>query len=236
MIELHKQVLHSLTDWGTVGEISGVRLVDCDLFNCLLSVSDDVTCRTWVRNVEVRHCREHSCRIGPAILEDVHIEDLDTSDLLILWGTLFRRVTMSGPMGRIKLNTAITTLVDQQLREKQQAFDDARCEFYAQTDWALDIREAKFGAETIIQGIPSRLVRRNPASQLVITRERALDASWRGRVSASSKLWPFVVDLFLADGDEDRVLIAPLAGPKKKRNRLLKELDELRESGVAVPD
>ena len=45
-----------------------------------------------------------------------------------------------------------------------------------------------------------------------------------------------MIDLFLSDGDEDMVLVAPLGAPKKKRDTLLGQLHELRDVGVALPD
>jgi hypothetical protein len=149
---------------------------------------------------------------------------------------LFRHVTLSGQIGSFRLNTVITSIVDDELREIQRTFDQSRREFYAETDWALDIRDAKFVTAFSLDGIPSRLVRRNSESQVVVTRERALDPAWRERLSPSNTLWPYMVDQVLLGSDEDRVLVAPMGAPKKKRDALLRELDELRESGVVVPD
>jgi hypothetical protein len=83
-----------------------------------------------------------------------------------------------------------------------------------------------------INGIPAKLIRRDPNTQMVVTRERALNQEWRSRVGTENKHWPFAIDMFLATGEADRVLVAPLAGPKKQADKLLSELNELRDLGV----
>lgn len=233
MIEYADQSFYSLFDRGTVGEISGIRCTNCEFSHCGLSITTDISRRTIVRNVELAGCRVNGCYVRTAILEDVEISDLRTNDLLLLWGTLFRHVKLSGRIGRIKINIAVDS-GDRSIAT-QSPFDEFRARYYSLTDWALDIRYARF-KEFEFRGIPANLVRRDPESQVVITRDRALEPSWRDRISPTNKLWPFMIDLFLSDGDTDRVLVAPLDAPKRERDLLLKQLEELRVAGVAAPD
>ena len=58
------------------------------------------------------------------------------------------------------------------------------------------------------------------------------EQEWRSRVSAENKHWPFVIKMFLATGEADHVLVAPLVGPKKQTDKLLADLKELRNLGV----
>jgi hypothetical protein len=233
MIEYIDRRFDSLFDRGSTGVISEVRCVNCEFSHSGLSLTSKLEQRTVVRSVDLFKCRINGCEIGPAVLEDVTISDLQTNDLLILWGTLFRRVRLSGKIGRIKINKNIDAI--DRSPKTQGPFDEFRKKFYSETDWALDIRDAKF-KEFELRGIPSSLIRRDPESQVVITRERALESTWREQLSSTNKFWPFVVDMFLSDGDSDRVLIAPLDAPKKKRDLLLTQLNELRIVGVALPD
>lgn len=233
MIELLNQTFESRFDRGNVGVIENIRCVNCDFTHCGLSLTKEIQRLTIVRNVEFSRCKANGCYVGPAILEDVVISDLQTNDLLILWGTLFRRVKLSGRIGKAKVNTLVSPI--DHSAEDQKPFDDYRKQFYSDTDWALDIRDAKF-KEFEFWGIPARLIRRHAESQVVVTRDRALNPSWRQQLSPANKLWPFMIDLFLSDGDEDCVLIAPLDAPKPKRDRLLQQLNELRAAGVAAPD
>ena len=205
----------------------------CEFTNCALSLTTDVNKRSMVRDILVKECSANGCTVGPAIFHNVTVETLRTNDLLIVWGALFSHVKLVGEIGKLKLNTYVHH-VDRR-PEIQKPFDDAREKFYASTDWALDISEARF-REFEFRGIPARLVRRDPSSQVVVTRERAMRHGWRERLSASNTLWPFMIQLFLKDGDADMVLVAPLAAAKAKRDVLLAGLRELRELGVAEPD
>jgi hypothetical protein len=233
MIEFVDQTFGSKFDRGTAGVIENIRCRNCEFAHCGLSLTKEIQRRTTVRNSEFIRCRVNGCDVGPAIIEDVLISDLQTNDLFILWGTLFRRVKLSGRIGKMKINPSVDAI--DRSAATQSPFDEHRTRFYSETDWALDIRDARFRLFDL-RGIPARLIRRNSESQVVITRERALDPAWRQRLSPSNELWPFMIDMFLADGEEDRVFVAPLDAPKPKRDLLLQQLDELRAAGVAAPD
>ena len=66
---------------------------------------------------------------------------------------------------------------------------------------------------------------------MVVTRKQALSSGWREKLSPWNDYWPMIIDLFLEDGFEDTVLVAP----KRKKNftRLRDGLMELRDLGVA---
>jgi len=213
--------------------LEGMQFTNCTFDNCALSLTKSPNLRSTVRNVQVVNCVTVNCGVGPAVFEDVVVDGLDTNDLLILWSPLFKHVTLRGKIGKIKINTA-AHFVDRSL-EVQRPFDQARVRFYKSVDWALDISEAEFG-EFDMHGVPSRLVRRDPATQVVVTRERALQSGWRDRLSAANTHWPFVIDLFLEDGEPDIVLVAPKRKRKRDFTRLLDGLIELRQVGVAEPD
>ena len=139
-------------------------------------------------------------------------------------------------MGKMKINaTADPSTFG---NDKQKPFDDFRDRFYAGVEWTLDISEARF-KEFDVRGVPGRLIRRDPESQILVTRERALEMAtpgWEKKLDPSNKLWPFVINLFLSDGYADTVLVAPLGAAKAKRNLLLKGLRELRMIGLAESD
>lgn len=233
MIEYENRVFHSLFDRGEGATVHDLRLVNCNFVWCGLSLTRQIEQRATVRHVELVNCRANECGIGPAILEDVIVNNLQIDDLLILWGTLFHRVTIRGRIGKIKINQEVHAT---DWSEATQApFDRFRGEFYDSIDWALDICGARF-KEFGIRGVPAGLIRRDPESQVVVTRERALQRDWRDRLSKDNRLWPFAIDMFLSDGDEDVVLVAPLDAPKRKRDTLLRQLQELRDVGVALLD
>lgn len=189
-----------------------------------------------VRRVELLDCAINGCSTGPLIASDIRISNLKTSDLLILWSPYLDRVVLSGEIGKMKVNA--TADPSTHGNPKQKPFDDYRKQFYSSVEWALDISKARF-KEFDVRGVPGRLIRRDPESQVLITRERALQVAtpgWEKQLDPSNKLWPFMVSLFLGDGDPDTVFVAPLGAAKAKRDPLLKGLQELRRIGLAEPD
>lgn len=208
----------------------------CLFENCALSLTQDISRMSEVRRVELVDCAVNGCSTGPLIASEIRISNLKTSELLILWSPYLDRVELSGEIGKMKVNVA----ADPSTRGKptQKIFDEFREDFYSSVEWALDISKARF-KEFDIRGVPGRLIRRDPESQVLITRDRALQVAtpgWERQLDPSNKLWPFMVSLFLGDGDADAVFVAPLGAAKAKRDPLLKGLQELRRIGLAEPE
>ena len=65
---------------------------------------------------------------------------------------------------------------------RRAAYDSARAAFYESVDWALDLSAADFGGETSIDGIPLRLVRRDPETQVIVAADRLTTVDWRSAV------------------------------------------------------
>jgi hypothetical protein len=233
MIKYKQTTFDSLCDRGEALKIESMRFEECIFSSCFLSLTTDLRRRSRAKNIEIFNCSANGCDVGPAILEDVTVDGLATNDLLIIWGALFNRVRLSEAIGKVKINHYIDA-VDRRA-STQGPFDKYRHQFYSSIDWALDISKARF-KEFDVRGIPARLIRRDAETQVVITRERALKPGWREGMSSSNTLWPFMIRLFLSDGDPDMVLVAPLGAAKKKRDELIRGLHELRELGVAEPN
>jgi len=229
MTEFRNQIFHSLFDRGGALSISSIACYECEFSNCTLSLTKEISKRSVVSDVRLKNCTVGASDIGPAVLRRVHIDGLITDSLFIIWGAVFDQVVFSGKVGKIKINSHVHH-VDQS-EALQRPFDEFRQSFYEKADWAIDISKAKFRLLEI-RGIPARLIRRDPSSQMVVTRERALNPDWRSRISPGNTHWPFSIDMFLATGENDRVLVAPLTGPKKQTEKLLRELYELRDLGV----
>jgi hypothetical protein len=232
MIEFKNKAFDSLFDRGDALTLQSMRFEGCSFSNCALALTKSIERRSEVRDIELVNCSAVDCDIGPAVLRDVRVDGLLTNDLLIVWGAVFSHVTLSGQIGKLKINHWVHH-VDRS-PEVQGPFDAYREEFYRATDWALDISGARF-KEFEVRGVPARLVRIDPETQAIVTRERALSPGWRERLSPSNTLWPFMIKLFLSDGDPDMVLAVPLGAAKSKRDALLKDLRELRTLGVAEP-
>lgn len=216
--------------------LEDMRFEGCKFTNCALSLTTEIDRMTTVRNVALEDCSANGCHIGPMILSNVSIHNLKTNDLLIIWSPYLDRVILSGEIGKMKINATAHPSTFRNL--KQKPFDDYRKEFYASVDWALDISKARF-KEFDLESVPASLVKRDPDSQVVVTRERALQVAasgWEKRLDPSVNLWPFVINQFLADGHPDIVLVAPLGAAKAKRDPLLRGLRQLREIGLAESD
>ena len=93
----------------------------------------------------------------------------------------------------------------------------------------LDISQAQF-REIDIRGIPAHLIRLDPLSQIVITREKALTNIWR-QIDLSKTYWPTAIEFFLKRGDENVVLVAPKNHPKYEV--YLEGIKTLQQAGLA---
>jgi hypothetical protein len=239
MRQFEDESFHQLYDRGDQLLLENMRFKNCEFVRCAISLTEKFGRMSTVRNVELLDCALINCQTGPTIFSDVTITNLKTSDLLILWCPYLDKVTLSGEIGKLKVNAAAdTSTVGPANYYKQKPFDDYRDKFYANVDWALDISKARF-KELDLESVPARLVRRDPESQAIVTREKALQFAkegWRKLLPPECKHWAIVVDMFLSDGEEDIVLVAPLGAAKAKRDPLLKGLQEFRRIGLAEPD
>lgn len=239
MREFKNESFYQLYDRGDRLLLEDMKFENCTFTRCAISLTEQFGRMSTVRNVELHDCAFMNCQTGPTILSNVTITSLRTIDLFIVWCPYLDRVKLSGEIGKMKVNAeADTSTYGPSNYAKQKPFDDYRDQFYAGVEWALDISEARF-KEFDIRGVPGRLIRRDPESQVLITRERALQVAtpgWEKQLDPANKLWPFMINLFLSDGDADTVLAAPLATAKAKRDPLLRGLQELRRIGLAEPD
>ena len=234
--EFKDESFYKLADRGGKLLLENMKFERCEFTSCIISLTADVDRMSTVRNVTLDDCYANGCLTGPMILSNVTINNLKTNDLLLVWSPYFDRVTLSGEIGKMKINR--TAAPSTHNKPTQKPFEDFRNQFYANVEWALDISKARF-KEFDLESVPAHLVRRDPESQIVVKRERALEIAtpgWEARLDPSNKLWPFIINLFLGDGDPDIVLIAPLGAAKAKRDPLLKGLQELRRIGLAEPD
>jgi hypothetical protein len=209
---------------------------DCEFCHCsfegsALSITRDPQKRSTFRNIRLIGCDVRGCSIHTAVLEDIHVERLTTHNTLCCWGAVFKHVTLKGPVGDIMFNCAVAT--GTATPDEQRAFDEANANYYVSVDWALDITDAEFH-DADIRGIPARLIRRDPETQAVVTREKALEGRWR-ELDLSRTHWKTTIEFLLnRPGDPDVVLVA---GKRYRRCRdLLDGIRLLRDAGIAEPD
>lgn len=212
---------------------SDIAFRRCTFVNCHVSITDDPHLRTTVRRIQFVDClrKRDPAGLFCPILEDCLIENLKIEELLQAWGAVFKHVTFKGRIGCIMLSTCLcpTSVTTEAM---QRAFEQANAAYYATVDWALDISQAEF-EDCEIRGIPARLIRRDPETQVVVTREKAMRGEWR-KLDLEKTYWQVAIELMLKRGDEDVVLVAPKRA--KDFKQLLRGLQLLREAGVAEPD
>ncbi|HET7181768.1 MAG TPA: hypothetical protein VFI15_05995 [Candidatus Limnocylindrales bacterium] len=210
------------------GIVEGMAAFKCTFEGCWIGMRDRSDRRTIIRNVALIDCHARGFMSGPAIFENVLVDGLTTSNLPIFEAPAFRHVVLRGKLGRIMVSHVHSTVAP---KSERPAFQEANRRFYAEVDWALDITEAEF-TEADLRGIPGHLVRRDPATQVLVRRERLLDRRWQNLFTDS---WIAVAcELMLEDGRESEVLVAA----KRSRNfeRDVKWLRQLREAGIADAD
>ena len=219
----------SFYDQESAASFRAVEFRRCRFVSCAISITRDPRLRSRVQNVSLVQCEQRGCALEAGIVEDSLVDGLKTHGLLQCWGAVFKHVTLRGRVGRIMTSSAIAA--GTATAERQRAFDEANAAYYATVDWALDISEAEF-EEGEIQSVPAGLVLRDPATQVVVTRENAMRGRWRDLDLAKTH-WATSIEFFLERGDADVVLVAP----KRHRNfrALLDGLRALRDAGVGEP-
>jgi pentatricopeptide repeat protein len=177
--------------------------------------------------VVVRNCTLTRCRIWKAYLRYVLLEDSIVDGLsgsqFMTREVLLKHVVIRGPVDSIDIRHPRQVMGPEPLIALHAAH-------YETVDWALDISEARF-ARCDIGGVPGRLVRRDPATQVLVTRERVLAAPWR---EVAQGEWKIGIERLLKAEADSEVFVACLRGGRFEET--LAVFQRLREAGIAEPD
>jgi hypothetical protein len=214
---------------------SDMTFEDCTFCSSGLT-PQEVTSRSVARRIELRNCKVMSSLIQNAMFEDCLVDGLSTDSRgIFIKGCAYRHVTFRGKCGLVIITGRIIGKFGEpasQTEKRQLGVIAANAEYYRTVDWALDIQDAEFQA-CEVSGIPARLVRRDPETQVIVTRDKAILTAWE-KLDLKDTHWPTTIKLLLYFGEEDRVLVAPKRAPNFKA--LLRGLQILRKEGVAEPD
>jgi hypothetical protein len=209
---------------------SDLHFHDCTFDNGALSMVKTPQRMSRVQNVRLSKCRAVNSMIQPCMFEDVLIEDLSTNPILLVWASFFRRVKLVGTIGKLNLNLTPTAFcTDERLLDQ---FATARAAFYAKTDWALDISEAKL-LGLRCEGVPLHLIRRDPQTQIIVDKQgrypgyQALGADFVQAFPGISS----VLHSFDESPNPSMLLTASLAAPKARRDEEKGAIAELRTLG-----
>jgi hypothetical protein len=206
------------------GVLEGFEAVKCDFDNVGIGTTDSRLAPVVVRNCRLVRCRAQQPSLWYATFEDCVIDGLRGAMSYYTSGPLLKHVVVRGnvdtffirPPGQIKPDPVAST---------------RHMDYYADVDWALDISEARF-RRCDIDGVPGRLVRRDPATQVLITRDRVLTTPWEEVMAGTVEF--FSVQGFVRSGAESEVVVAC---PRDDRfEAALASLALMREAGIAEPD
>lgn len=230
-MRFEKQTFEGFYDGNSARLFCDLEFEQCNFHSSAISITLEPRLRSTVRNVRLTKCELRGCALECAIVQDVLVDGLKTNGLFQTWAAVFQHVTLKGKIGDVMISPMVAP--GRATAEQQRAFDAANEEFYSSVDWALDISEAEFVDCDLRGGIPAKLIRRDPETQVVVTRARVLNGEWR-KLDLSETYFEVSLENLLRDGHQEKVLVAP------KRNKnfkaLLHGIQLLREAGVAEPE
>ena len=227
----NERTFDSFDDRDSAALFHDMEFRKCYFESCEISMTRTPALRTTVRNIKLINCSQRGCSLSSAIVEDVLIDGLRTNGQLFQsWGAVFNRTVLQGRIDRLMVSSAVLPGVA--TPEEQLSFDQANLEYYRDVAWALDISKAEF-KEICIRGLPGHLIRRDPETQVLVTREKAFSTDWKS-LDFRENLWPTSLNMFLQRGESSTVLIAPKLHPRFKD--YLSDLTLLRLAGVTERD
>ena len=236
MLRFSGRKFEHFSDYGSAAVFRDIEFRNCYFQGSSLSITLDPAVRSTVRNVQLIACSQRGCSLGCAVVEDVVIDGFVTNGQLFQsWGAVFGRVVLQGKLDRLMISNEIlgTTLGNEEQRQREIApMRIANAEYYRHVEWALDISRGEF-KELDIRGVPADLIRRDPDTQVVVSRAVAEKGEWRS-LEFQEGLFPLSIEHSLQHGESAVVLLAPKR--HRKFRRYLEDIKLLRKAGIAQPD
>lgn len=221
------------------GAFEDIRFERCVFSHCNVGLTTYAGWRVHLRNIQIVDCSSLvGTRTGPVIAEDCLIDGLQTDDRITsLAQPLLKHVTVRGRIGKLGIGDKPVLPSAAGSKREYEALEAAltaeKNAFYKTVDWALDIREAE--VELLeMSGIPLHLIRRDPETQMIWRIEKCSDPDWESRISAGN-WWKSSLRVLMFTATES-VLVAPRNCPPRKREKILRDLHELREKGFTDPE
>ena len=174
MKTFEKQSFDGYSDFDSGGVFEGYRFTRCEFDAVELSNAQRPDLRSTLRNCHLERCIvRQNCSINTAIVEDCVVDGLETRGLVFVRGAVFKHVVLKGKVGRFIVHGPWGAGSDPGC-----PFSAANAEYYRGVDWALDLTQCE-AKELQLSGVPGRLIRRDPTTQILVTRARALAVDWR---------------------------------------------------------
>jgi hypothetical protein len=210
----------------TPGAIAdGFDLSRCEFDNVSVGSRHEGEEPVSVRNSTLHRSKGTVVTFGLVAFEDCTVDGYSGG----FWGTstvLLRHVVLRGNIDALFLQWPTFD----RLRDRPSLARRHR-EYYETIDWALDISKARF-IRCEIPGVPAHLVRRDPATQAVVTADAARRQAWNHAVE--DHFWSLTLKKLAESERKAQVIVACPRG--KKFEQELRIIARLRQLGVAEPD
>jgi hypothetical protein len=225
-----KETVRGFSDLDSTRVFQDFEFRRCRFESCHITAWRDPDVRPTVRDVRIERSHQTGCGITGAVLEDVCVNGLETATLLQVFGAAFRRVVLRGRINRLMISPLVSPGLLSHMAQRR--WDEANAEFYSGCDWALDISEAEF-KDFQVDGIPARLIRRDPETQVVVRKKAVANGDWR-RLDLRHTTFEIALEDLAKSRYDDTVLVAPKRA--QNRDHYLAALRLLREAGIAEDD
>ncbi|MEV5527434.1 hypothetical protein [Streptomyces prunicolor] len=218
---------------GTV--VEDLHLDGYEIFGGSAEAVDDPRRRPVFRRVTLRDCKARACTLEGALLDEVTVDGLvvDDDELLRVAACAFRRVVLRGAIRNLLVVPGLGVHPGHLPQLYDRANGEHWVELLSEGDWALDISEVS-GSLSLRPGIPARLIRRDPLTQVVMTSEQVASGAWRAVRGIERTRLRTQIHVFGMSGCRDTVLIVDKASAD-----LAEQVDMLRElqrTGAVLPD
>ncbi|MCK6576373.1 hypothetical protein L6V77_35445, partial [Myxococcota bacterium] len=182
----------------------GYSFYRCEFDACQFSISSAPEFRVRAKNCHLKDCIVRgNCGIYTPIIEDSVVDGLKTPGTLFLRGAVFKHVVLKGKVGSIYVGRPAVSDGG-----SEEAFEVANRDYYATVDWALDLTQVEAQLDLELPSVPGHLIRRDPTTQILVTRERVLAADWR-KIDLDGTPYDIALDRLAREGYDSRVLVAP---------------------------
>lgn len=219
---LNKETVTHAKLVGTGRILGDTEYVNCTFEGGTLAQYEDAAFGLQVHDVTLRRCRTGSAVLHGVEFRDVTVERLASGGRLMPAACVFRHVTLIGAMPALKLMPVHSSLSD----ETKEAFRKGAERYYQDDEWALDISQAQF-SDAEFSGVPGHLVKRDPATQFLVHRDRAEAADPEGLSTRALS--------YLKRAQQSAFPSTVIVAPTKSKyfDKLLAGLEMLRSRGIA---
>ncbi|MEU6227581.1 hypothetical protein [Streptomyces sp. NPDC047042] len=215
--------------------VEGLDLAGYEIFGGNVRAVEDPRLRPTFRDIILRDSKIRDCVFESALLERVTVDGLvvDDGDFFRVVACAFRRVELRGRIDNVLIVPRLPPYPVNFREIYNRANGEHWVDLLSDDDWALDISEVS-GSLDLRAGIPARLIRRDPRTQVVMTSQQAADGGWRTVQGIERSGLGTQIELFSQSGFRDFVLIA-----KKGLPYFSEQVDMIRKLqsiGAAMPD